>query len=407
MGFEERSKVSDILSIYIPAFFIFLGTGVVSPVLALFARSFQISFALVSLAISMYAVGRLVSNIPVGILADRFGRKPVMLLGTIILSITAFLNGSASDFWVFILLRTLQGVGASMWINGRQTLLADILKPEERGRVLGYFQTFQLIGSAAGPTVGGLAASIWDTRSPFYLYSSLALVSFILSFILVHESESLKTSRVRSDLGFSPRLIWRILTIKGFTMACLASFSISFLTAGLRNMIIPLYGDNVIGLDEAQIGMVLSFATLFNLVLTIPVGYMIDYHGRKSVILKSLYVTAASAFIFTLTSDFLSMSIAALILGVGTSGSQQASLAMATDLTINEPRGLSIGLYRISTDIGFVSGPIILGFIADNYNLRMPFYFMSILLLVNAILILIYAKETYSLKHIRKGEPLK
>jgi len=216
-------------------------------------------------------------------------------------------------------------------MTGGTTLLADSLKPEERGRVLGYFQTFQLIGSAAGLTIGGLVASIWSMRAPFYFYSFLALVSFFLSLALIHESGYLK--KRRPSLEFSQSLIQRILKIKEFNVACLATFNISFLTAGLRNTIIPLYADYIIGLEEVQIGMVLIFANLCNMVLTIPMGYMIDYHGRKSVILKSLYVTSAASILFAFSSDFLTMSLVALVFGIGTSVSQQAPLAMATDVT--------------------------------------------------------------------------
>jgi DHA1 family multidrug resistance protein-like MFS transporter len=75
---------------------------------------------------------------------------------------------------------------------------------------------------------------------------------------------------------------------------------------------------------------------------------------------------------------------------------------MATDVTINEPRGLSIGVYRLFADIGFVIGPIILGFVADNFGLKIPFYLMAAILFVNAVLILLFAKETYS-KRERKS----
>jgi MFS family permease len=64
---ETRSRTAEILSIYIPAFFIFLGMGIVSPILALYASTFNVSFAEVSLAISMYAIGRFVADIPVGV----------------------------------------------------------------------------------------------------------------------------------------------------------------------------------------------------------------------------------------------------------------------------------------------------------------------------------------------------
>ena len=397
----DRSKTNDILSIYVPAFFIFLGMGIVSPILAIYARSFQVSFALVSLAISMYAVGRLIADVPVGLLSDRVGRRPMMIAGTIILAVMSFLNATATDFWMFLFFRLMQGIGSSMWINARQTLLADILKPEERGRVLGYFQTFQLIGSAAGPTVGGFAAAFWDLRAPFYFYAFLGVISLVLTVILVHDPVSVK-ERGGDSLHFSLQIVKRIISIRSFMMACLATFSMTFLTAGVRDMIIPLYADNVIGLGEVEIGTVISYTTILNLIMAIPVGYMIDYYGRKSVILKSLYITAAASFLFSFTYDYWSMSLVAVLLGVGTSGSQQAPLAMATDVTINEPRGLSIGVYRLFADIGFVIGPIILGFVADNYGLKVPFYLMAAILFVNAVLILLFAKETYS-KRERKS----
>jgi len=73
-----------------------------------------------------------------------------MIIGTALIALTAFLNATADNFWLFLFYRFIQGMGTSMWVTSRTTLLADILKPEERGRVLGYFQSFQTIGQAAG-----------------------------------------------------------------------------------------------------------------------------------------------------------------------------------------------------------------------------------------------------------------
>ena len=60
-------------------------------------------------------------------------------------------------------------------------------------------------------------------------------------------------------------------------------------------------------------------------------------------------------------------------------------------------------MYRIFTDVGFIAGPLLLGFIADSFNLKMLFYFMAMLLFVNAVLILFFAKETYSVKQTQKN----
>lgn len=386
-----------------PAFFIFLGMGIISPILAIYASTFNVSYTLISLAISMYAFGRLIADIPVGLLADRFGRKSIMILGTILLAVASFLNATAVHYWEFVLYRLIGGVGSAMWITSRQALLADILKPSERGRVLSYFSSFILIGSAAGPTVGGFVVAFWDIRAPFYFYSLLGIVSLLLTIKWIEEPKNVRT-RHSDDPQFSIQTIKRILSNRNFMMACLATFTMFFLTAGIRDTIIPLYAEIVLHLDEVAIGTVMSFVTIMNLVLTIPIGYMIDYYGRKSVILKSLYVTSLASFIFSLTYDYITISLAAILLGIGTSGSQQAPQAMATDVTIDEPHGLAMGLYRVFGDIGFVIGPIALGFIADFHGLKAPFYFMTAFIFMNAALILLFAKETYAARRKKSYE---
>ncbi len=391
----QRSTMQDVLSIYVPSFFIFLGMSIISPILPLYAKTFDVSFTLVSLAISMYAFGRFLADLPVGLVADQFGRKPLMVVGTLLLTVTAFMNALARNFWEFLFYRLVQGLGSSMWMTSRTTLLADILKPEERGRIMSYFQAFMLLGSSAGPTIGGLVATWWGIRAPFYFYALTGLISSILTLIWIKEPEGVKERHAR-DRRFSSQAVRRLLSNRSYSMACLATFMVFFMRTGIRGTMIPLYADGVLGLDESSIGAVISYATIMNLIMTIPVGYAIDYFGRKPPIIASLVITALSSFVFPQTSDYVQISLAAVLLGIGTSGAGQAPLALATDATIDEPHGLSMGLYRLFGDIGFVVGPIILGMIADGYGLRMPFYFMTGLILVSAVLLQVFARETYS-----------
>jgi multidrug resistance protein len=391
------------MSIYVPSFFIFLGMSLISPILPLYARSFDVSYALASLAISMYAIGRFLADIPTGIAADRFGRKPIMVLGTILLTAASFLNALATSFWEFLLYRLIQGFGSSMWMTGRTALLADILRPEERGRVMGYFQAFMLIGSSAGPTIGGIVAAIWGLGAPFYLYALTGLVSLIITIVWIRETEYSRDRR-GEEPSLSLQVFSRLLSNRSYTMACLATFTVFFMRTGIRGTMIPLYGDGVLGLDTASIGAVISYATFTNLLLTIPFGYATDYFGRKPTILFSLVVTGASSILFPVTSDYLQLSLAAVLLGIGTTGAGQAPLALATDASISEPKGLSMGLYRLFGDVGFIVGPIALGLIADYYGLRMPFYFTALLVFINAFLILLLAEETYSKRRLNRSK---
>ncbi|TRO47538.1 MFS transporter, partial [Candidatus Bathyarchaeota archaeon] len=92
---ERRSTMLDVLSIYVPSFFNMVGMSIVSPILPIYSRSFGVSYAIASLAISMNAFGRLMTDIPVGVASDRWGRRPMMLAGTLIITVMALANANA------------------------------------------------------------------------------------------------------------------------------------------------------------------------------------------------------------------------------------------------------------------------------------------------------------------------
>jgi DHA1 family multidrug resistance protein-like MFS transporter len=260
---------------------------------------------------------------------------------------------------------------------------------------MSYFQAFMLLGSSAGPTIGGFIATSYGLRQPFYAYAAFGGLSLILTYFLIHDPEGV-IKRHGSENAFSWPIVKRLLSNTSFSMACLATFTIFFMRTGIRSTIIPLFANSVLGLDADAIGIVISCATITNLIVTIPVGHAIDYFGRKPVIVITLIVTAISTIIFPFTYSFLTIALAAVILGLGTGGAGQAPLALATDATIDEPHGLSMGLYRLFGDVGFVVGPILLGFISDKTNLSMPFYVTTVIIIINVILVQLFAKETYS-----------
>ena len=101
----ERSLRMDVISIYVPSFFIFVGMSIISPILPLSAQSFDVSYTMVSLAISIYAFGRFLADIPSGWLSDKWGRRPLMIWGTVLIAAMAFMNARATTFIEFLTYR--------------------------------------------------------------------------------------------------------------------------------------------------------------------------------------------------------------------------------------------------------------------------------------------------------------
>jgi MFS family permease len=171
---------------------------------------------------------------------------------------------------------------------------------------------------------------------------------------------------------------------------------------------ISLYANNILGLDQVSIGTILTYASMTNLFLTMPVGFCVDYFGRKPITWIALCLSGISCLAFPFTGDYFSLSLAAVFMGIATIGSQQAPFAMITDATDHEPRGISMGVFRFFGDIAFILGPIIMGLITDATNLRMPFFFMAVIMFMASLIVFIFGVETYSRRKIeaqnRKSE---
>lgn len=399
----KRSVVSDVLSIYIPSFFNTIGMSIVSPIIPVYAQSFGVSLAVASLAVTANAFGRFIADIPVGVAADRWGRRPMMLIGCALVTAMALANASATEFSWFIVFRVLQGVGNSMWMTSRQTILADILRPEERGRIMGYFQAFMLIGQSAGPTFGGWIADNYGLRAPFYFYAGVSLLTLIISYYLIYEPKGLKKIHGGEQM---PSLAdaKKLMSNTAFAMACIATLTVTFQRQGIRNNLLPIYAETEIGMSMTDVGTILSYATLSNLLFTLPIGYAIDLIGRKPVIIWNLLVLAAANLSFVFSRDYWSMSLAAVVLGIASAGAGQAPSSLAVDASYNERRGLAMGLYRLVSDIGSMIGPIILSSIADLTDLQTPFYVMTGILLVNALLHAVITKELIDVKKSREEQ---
>ena len=110
------------------------------------------------MAISVYGLGRLLFDLPMGSLTDRLGRRTIIIAGTLITAVGSLLCGMATDFGQLILFRFVGGIGAATVLTGAQVMLADISTRENRGRIMSIYQGAFLFAVGFGPTPGGFLA---------------------------------------------------------------------------------------------------------------------------------------------------------------------------------------------------------------------------------------------------------
>ena len=165
------------------------GMGAVAPVLPLFLeQEYGVTAAEVGIAVGLFGVGRLVTSVPAGYLAQRYGRRPVLAFGAAINVVgAAMVSVSFSYLWLTGW-RFVSGFGGSIFLTVATIYLRDESTPETRGRLLSLQELSILAGQIVGPLVGGYLASIFGLRVPLYSQAILMAASLVVIVTALPES---------------------------------------------------------------------------------------------------------------------------------------------------------------------------------------------------------------------------
>jgi len=379
-----------------------LGFGAVVPVIALYAEDFGVSQTAIGLTIAIYGLARFLINVPAGQLADRFGRKTTLALGGAVTVAGTVLCAVAPNYAVFLVARFIAGAGAAFVLTGGQIVLADIASPQNRGRVMAIYQGVFLFSVGAGSFPGGWLAAHISLGSPFWANAGLAAIVTLLALLFVPETRPASPATMSPEtaspgeekrLTFGQQLSLLVAT-PGFLLISVVSFVAFFArTGGLFN-VIPLLADDHIGLEPDEIGFGIGMISVVGLLLVYPSGALVDRFGRKAVIVPSALLSAGAMMLFAFAGSFATFLVASFCWSIATGVAGAAPAAYAVDVA---PRGLvapAMGMYRTIADLGYVVGPVLLGFISDLHSPITALVVTSALLLASGMLFALRAPES-------------
>jgi len=379
---------------------VMVGLSMVAPILPLYGRSFGVNDTFVGLIVSAYPIARLFTNAPAGRFADRYGRKPLLFSGMGVTALSSIVCGIATVYPILLVGRFLEGIGSAMFISAAQATIADISTPENRGRLMSTFQGSFLLGSTAGPTVGGVIAATVGVRGVFFVYTGMALAS--LGWAISRRStipsiknvEKPKTQAPPGAPKASPFAAWRFLSEVSFFAICAVTFGQFFTRTGTRTTALPLLGADRYHLSEEKIGLILTLATLGNLVCVPLAGWMVDTLGRKAAIVPSTILSGLSVLMFIWAPNVFWFTVAAAVFGLTTGIAGPAPQAYVADLAGGHNIGARLGVYRSFGDLGFIVGPICVGVLSDTYGYNASLLVNAVLIIASGVLFAVVAKET-------------
>lgn len=370
----ERLRVEEKLLVLCGAtFLVMAGQGVVSPVLPLYASEFGVGTTMVGLTITTFAAARLLLNVPAGYIADRFGRRAILIGGPAITSIGMIGSGMADSIWTLLAWRFVAGAGSALYMGGAMVYLIDIARPDQLSRYVATNQWALSLGVSMGPGIGGLVAERWGLSAPFFVVGVTALLASVYS--LVRLPETLGThpeggAPAQREADESPPMGAReLLFSRPFLLLAAAAMTIFVARGGIRGTLMPLRAKEALGWGPSEIGLLFTLTGLMTLFTLMPAGRAADSIGRRSVILFSGVMAGAGALVVAGSATVAAFVIGNVVMSLGTGTAGPAPAAFVADLTPPHLRGVMVGMYRSAGDLGVIAGPVLLGLLADRVSI--------------------------------------
>jgi DHA1 family multidrug resistance protein-like MFS transporter len=317
-----------------------------------------------------------------GRMADRYGRKLMVLRSAFAISVCTVLMGLVLNVWQLLGARALMGVFAG-FSAASVVLIASQVPQRKLASSLGLMSTAQLVGSLMGPVLGGALADLTGSyRLPFYVAGALSMTAFFLAWWLVPESFSPpKTAPERRSVFASMRLL-----VSNGAMAALVVVLLltQFATMSVQP-VVTLYVQDILG-DRPDLatlsGVALSVTGLAGIFAVPLLSRAADRYGEKRLVMLALagaaLMTAPQAF----THHYLVFVAERFGLGLFVGSIVPITNALIGRLTPPEERGFTYGMTSSAYFLGNSMGPITGGAVAAFIGLEYVFVLTTVLLLL-------------------------
>ncbi|MGA2478784.1 MAG: MFS transporter [Spirochaetia bacterium] len=371
-GYREGggSGGRGILALSLIGFFgIFSTTMSKSPVLPLFVKSLSGSDTVIGLVAAISPIAGILFSFPVGMLADRLGKKKLLLAAAVVFLVAPLLYLLITNpFWL-IPLRFFHGIATAILGPVAAAFIVSSY-PKSKGEKLGLYSSATLIGRTLAPLLGGAIISLFASYHAVYLAAFLLCVPLaVLTLLLKDDAVGAAAPGASVGTGSVTKVTWA--DFRGSLAAFgrngkLLSTSLvemaTYFAYGCLETYLPIFLSRQ-GVPVYQIGLIFSLQIL-SIALTKPLfGRLADTIDRRIQIMAGIVFLAACTAAIPLSSSTIVTAAIGILFGLGLSVSTVATSTYVAEVAGKENLGASLGALSSIMDIGHSSGPFVAGVI--------------------------------------------
>jgi MFS family permease len=368
-----------------------VGFGLILPVLPLFALSFDASYGLVGLVLAARGIGNLLFDVPAGMAVRRFGVKRTMIAGGCVMVVLSASMLGVRTLTEALVVQLLAGMAMALWNIARHTYITETVEIGRRGRTNSVLGGIGRIAGFAGPAAGGALAALTSLTTPFGVQAALMALGVTTAILWVRPDPS----RAEHDVAEPHAGIWSVLADHWRVLASAGSGQLCAQTVRqARNAVVPLYAAEVLGLDAASVGLVISLSYGTDMLMFYPAGQIMDRRGRKWAYVPSFIIQSLAMAAVPWTTGFWTLALVTMAVGLGNGLGSGTMLTLGADLAPAQGRGEFLGLWRFIGDAGSASGPMVVGQVAQVAGLHLAPVVIAGIGLLGALLLGTLVPET-------------
>ncbi len=380
-----------------------VGFATVIPLLPLYlTEHLGASVKLVGVVVASFALVETVLKTAWGSVADRVGRRPMIIAGLVVSSLAPMLMSVLRAAWAFVPLRVIDGAGSSALWPSASAIIADTTPPDRRATAMGVLNMFFLGGLAVGPTVGLYVVGFTHSyASGFYLAGLVMLAAALIAAIALRGVEPTHLHPANgATLGHhgvarSPHLdeIVDGTRRSPLLLVMLVVAFVQMFGAGLLVPILVIYAKRVVGLSEPMIGTLFLVLVLSVAATSLPAGRLADRWGKMRALSWGMATGALGTWLLPVSPRLEVLAGAAVLLGFSYALSSPAFYALVSELAPPGRIGLAMGASQTAQGLGLVLGPLLGGVLWDEVGHRAPFIGAALLLTVGTAVLILTARR--------------
>jgi MFS family permease len=341
-----------------------------------------------------FGAAKALTNLAAGDLAERFGRKRILVAGWLVALPVPLLIGLAPSWWFIVVANLLLGVNQGLAWSMTVVMKIDLAGPKRRGLALGLNEAAGYLGVAATAFATGALAANYAPRTIVWAGAALiAVAGLLISILAVRDTRAHVEHEqlAHGDAEPADRSLadaFRRTTLHDpILRACSQAGLVNNLNDALAWGLAPLY----LAARGASVQQIAIVASVYPLVWgagQILTGWLSDHTGRRPLISAGMLVQAAALGLLVAGDGAFTPSVvAAALLGVGTAMVYPTLIAAVSDASQPRDRARIVGVYRFWRDFGFVLGALIAGIAADASSARTAIVIVALLTAASGLVV--------------------